>query len=253
MKQIIYQNNKHYTIATTLKDNTIADMQNMALHATNNPQAVINNRQALANYLQIPFTNMVFANQTHSDHFYEVRLDDLGKGINDTTSAIDDCDALYTKLSNVIIGVFSADCVPILLYDETSGIIAAIHSGWLGTTKEILNKTLKHLINNENLNPQTTYAYIGICIDQTTFEVGLDVINKLQQMSFDTSSFIKMISKEKALVDQKGINQQMLLNHGIPQNHIIVESGNTMSNSNDYFSYRLDKQCGRHYSYIIKK
>lgn len=253
MKQIIYQNNRNYIIATTLKDDTKEDMQNLALHATNNAQGVINNRQMLADYLQIPITNMVFANQTHSDHFYEVCANDLGKGLYDLNSAIADCDALYTKLSNVVIGVFSADCVPILLYDETSGIIAAIHSGWLGTTKEILNKTLQHLITKENLNPKTTYAYIGICIDQTTFEVGLDVINKLQQMSFDTSSFIKMISQEKALVDQKGINQQMLLNNGILQTNIMVESGNTMTNPLDCFSYRLDKQCGRHYSYIMKK
>ncbi len=252
MKQKIYLDTNQVLIATTLKDNNALDYNNIALHATNNQEAVILNRKSLANFLNIPFENMVFLNQTHSSHLYQIRKNDLGKGIISLKDAIDDCDACYTFEKKVPIGIFTADCVPIILYDPTTSCIAAIHSGWAGTVKEILNKVLDHLLTKEKIDPKNLIAYIGVAIEFDHFEVGMEVVEKFKQMSFDTSPFIRYSKNNKAYIDQKAVNKQMLLNHGVLASNIIVDPTSTMDNtSDDLFSYRKDKNCGRHFTYIM--
>lgn len=254
MKQKVLFDNNQLIIATTLKDTTCPDNNNMALHATSNTSAVIFNRKKLAESLNIPFERMVFLNQTHSANLYHITSSDLKKGIISCDDAIDNCDACYTFEKRVPIGIFSADCVPIILYDPTTNMIAAIHSGWAGTCKEILNKVLDHLIIHEKIDPTNIHAYIGIAIEKDHFEVGQEVVDKFKQMSFDTSSFIYPKKDGKYLIDQKAVNKQMLLNHHILESNIIIDHDDTMDETlTHFFSYRKDKKCGRHFTYIMTR
>ena len=113
---------------------------NMGLHACESTNAVIENRKTFANDFNIDPNQCVFAKQTHSDHLVKVTKDDCGKGVFDYESAIDDTDALYTKDKGVCLGVFHADCVPVLMADPITGLVCAIHAGWQGTVKEITRK-----------------------------------------------------------------------------------------------------------------
>lgn len=58
-----------------------------------------------------------------------------------------DVDALVTRLPNVAIGVFTADCVPILLCEPKSGLIAAVHAGWKGTAKGIVANAIETMVD----------------------------------------------------------------------------------------------------------
>ena len=102
-----------------------------------------------------------------------------------------------------------------MLYDPIQNIIAAIHSGWQGTVKEITRKTMEHLITQEHVDPSHVIAYIGPAIAYRSFEVGRDVIDQILSMSFDTSGYITYLSDEKALVNNRGLNKQMLLDAGV--------------------------------------
>ncbi len=253
MKFINWKNDKHILAGTSLRINHEKEANNLALHVCKNTHHVLENRKNFSDTLGIAMDSWVYPQQTHSDHIKEVTNQDCGRGVYTYTSGIPDCDALYTKDRLVALGVFHADCVPILLYDPIQQIICAIHSGWQGTVKEITGKALDHLIEKEGCNPQNMFAYIGPAIGFKSFEVGSEVIHQIQTMSFPTESYVAYASNEKAFVDCKGLNKQMLLNKGLLNDHITVDKNDTFQHNDALFSYRRDASCGRHVSFIMRK
>ena len=141
MKLKFYENNEKRIVGVTLKDESFAEQNNMALHVCQNKASILENRQALAKILQSDLSQLVCANQTHSANFFRVEKTHVGLGASSSESAVSDTDALYTYEPNVVISSFTADCVPVLFYNERTNLIGAIHSGWQGTVKEI---TLKY-------------------------------------------------------------------------------------------------------------
>lgn len=250
---IIWKQNNDLIAGTTLRHLSYPDQNNLALHVGGNIRNVINNRKQLCNDLSITLQQWVFLQQTHSDHIYEAMKKDQGKGTLSYSDGIENCDSIYTKEKNLAIGVFTADCVPLLLYDPNIPLICAIHSGWQGTVKEITTKTLQHLINKEHVNPVDLHAYIGPAINYESLEVGLEVVEKVKQMHFDTKNFIKYKNGNKAFIDNKGLNKQMLLNAGVLEKNIAINPRNTFLPDSELFSYRRDHSCGRHLSFIMMK
>lgn len=250
---ILWKDTRAFSAGTTLRDPMQRACNNMALHCGEDKDDVLANRRMLANMLHVPMERFVFANQTHSDHIYKVGEADIGKGAFTNEDAIVDCDALYTRERNVLIGVFTADCVPILLYDPITHIIAAVHSGWLGTTKAILSKTLDVLIQTEGCRSEHLLAYIGPAIAYQSFEIGMEVVAQIKKLPFDTTPYLRMKNETKAYADNKGLNRQMLLNAGVLSEHITVDQNDTFIDNEVFFSYRRDHQCGRHLSFIVQR
>ena len=238
---------------TTLRDPSLPENNNMALHACLRKEDVLNNRDTLSKALHIASSQWTFAMQTHSDHIHEVTAADAGRGYRVYEEGIADCDALYTKERNIAIGVFHADCVPVLLYDPFTGIIAAIHSGWQGTVQEITRKTVTLLMQKEHVDPAHLMAYIGPAIAYRSFEIQQDVIDRIRAMSFDTHYYLTMLPNGRAIADNKGLNMQMLLNLGVERDHITVNPNDTFLKNDAFFSYRREPACGRHLSFILRK
>lgn len=111
---------------------------------------------------------VVHLRQIHSDevHIYNDENKDLKNK---------EGDAIVTNKTNTIIGVFTADCVPIILLDENKKAVAAIHSGWKGTFKSITKKTIEKMIKEFNVNPGDLKAYIGPHIRKCCYEVSNDL------------------------------------------------------------------------------
>lgn len=219
----------------------------------NNPNQdlILANRKTLATYLHTSLENMIAPNQVHSSNYQEVTREDGGKGMFQKETAVKETDALYTKDTDLFLVSFHADCTPVLLYCRDQGIVAAIHSGWLGTTKQIVSNVVKHLIEKENCNPKDMYCYIGPCIEQVNFEVQQDVIHLVQAMDFDTTPFIKRKDATHYLLDNKGLNKQQLLNLGVPKKNITVSPYCTIANNDLFYSHRK-KETGRSIT-IIKR
>ncbi len=220
----------------------------------NNPNydKILNNRKNLAKYLNTSIDCMVAPNQVHSTTFKEVTILDAGKGMYQKIDSIDQCDALYTKESNLYLLSFHADCTPILLYARDKQIIASIHSGWVGTVNQIVDKVVSHLVTVEKCDPHAMYAYIGPSISKEKFEVQKDVIEKINAMNFDTSSFYEKTDDIHYLVDNKGLNKQQLLNNGILDKNITISPYCTIKNNDLFYSHRA-KQSGRSITIIKKK
>ena len=107
--------------------------------------------------------NIQYLNQIHSDNVF------IYNGSDDIKS--EEGDALITKEKNTAIGVFTADCVPIIIVDAKNNIIASIHSGWRGTFNSIVIKTLEKMVTEFNIDTNETKVFIGPHIRQCCYEV----------------------------------------------------------------------------------
>ncbi len=87
-------------------------------------------------------------------------------------------DAVVTNEERVIIGAFTADCVPVVLVDEVKGVIAAIHSGWKGTFNSITKKTIEKMIQEYDVKIEDVKVYIGPHIRQCCYEVSEELKEK---------------------------------------------------------------------------
>ena len=243
-----------------MKDRSRPDQNNMALHVCNDPQGVLENRHQLEKET-IPLNRWALAWQKHTDQFYRVTRKDIGKGAYDKDTSILNVDALYTTEPEILIGVFTADCLGILAFDSTTPCVCTIHSGWKGTVQKITYKTIAHLIRKQLLHPQTTQVFFGPSLQFDSLEIGQDVITQIQAMDMNTAPFLKPISEQKALFDNQGLNIQMLRDLGIPSENIHPSSYDTLKDIQDKFSYRMNNRlkefpkCGEHfiYGYIDKK
>lgn len=86
-----------------------------------------------------------------------------------------DADAVITRQPGQWIGVRTADCVPVLLYDPVKRIVAAVHAGWRGTVKHIVRLTVERMCETFGTQPADILAMIGPSIGPEAFEVGEEV------------------------------------------------------------------------------
>ncbi|NIP38426.1 MAG: peptidoglycan editing factor PgeF [Candidatus Dadabacteria bacterium] len=156
-------------------------------------------------------------------------------------------DALITDLKGICIGVYTADCVPVLLYDKNKSVVAAVHAGWRGTLSGIISEALSVMKNSYNSAPDDIVSVIGPCIGRCCFEVDRDVAIKFIEKYEETDSFINP-SGEKYMLDLQHVNKEILKQAGVGSIEVIGIC--TKCNLN-YHSYRREgKGVGRQLSFI---
>ena len=253
MTSQFYETLENITAGTTLKDPNQALNGNLALHTGEDASLVIANRQTLADALQVDADQFVFANQTHSKKAYQVKADDQGRGTKTTDDAIDDVDALFTYEPNIVIGVFTADCVPVLFYDEDTGLIGAIHSGWKGTVQDVVSATFAKIKRKHpDIYMGNMKAILGPSIAQDSFEVDKDVADQFTALGY-ADDFIQWDARRgKYLINNQATIAEQLKRVGFLPENIQLSDQDTLKMT-DGFSYRLDKTPGRHFNFITRK
>lgn len=222
----------------------------MALHVCQDPNNIIANRQRLSTELGVTLDQFVCANQTHSSNFYKAEKVDAGKGTYDVADAIADVDALYTFERELVLTAFSADCVPIIFYNDD--LVGAIHSGWKGTVQSITEKVFVHLRDVEAVDLSTVQVHIGTCLSQTNFEVDADVADLFQAFGY-ADTFIEYDAvRHKYLIDNQAVVRAQCMRAGIALEKVTTDLTCTMDAA-DGFSYRQERTAGRHMTFIMRK
>lgn len=247
-----YETPENITAGTSLKDPKQPLDGNLALHTGEDASKIIANRQDLAEVLQIDADQFVFANQTHSKKTYQVKAEDRGRGSQSTEDAVDDVDALYTYEPDIVVGVFTADCVPVLFYDEDTGLIGGIHSGWKGTVQDVVSATFAQIkAGNPGLYMGKMKAILGPSIAQNSFEVDQDVADQFRALGY-ADDFIQWDDKRgKYLIDNQATVAEQLERVGFLPENIRLSDQDTLAMA-DGFSYRLNKTPGRHFNFISR-
>ena len=133
--------------------------------------------------------NILLLNQIHSNKFIFI-----GKKYNNNNKP--KADAIITDQRNLPIAVLTADCAPILIYDDKIKMIAAIHAGWKGAFKGIVSKVIKFMIK-KGCKLENITAAIGPSISQKNYEVKQDFKRKF--IKKDKKNYIFFKNKKNKL------------------------------------------------------
>ena len=161
-------------------------------------------------------------------------------------------DALITNQKNLPIGILTADCVPILIYDNSSMMIAAIHAGWKGAFKGIVNKVINFMIK-KGCKRKNIHAVIGPSISQQSYNVKRDFFRKFIKKDKKNKIFFKEKKNVTYFNLPKYVKSQLKFNKISSIDHINID---TFSEKNNFFSARRSlrlkhEDYGRNISIIM--
>ena len=177
---------------------------NCGISSADNKKNVQKNLETVCKKIGCTPQNLILLNQVHSNKFFFIDN-------NCNSKKKFKGDALITKSKNIAIGVLTADCAPILIYDKKLKIISAIHAGWKGAYNGIVDKVLNALFKTGS-NPLNLFVSIGPCILQKNYEVQKDFLDR----------FIKKDKKNKKF--------------------FIIKKNKTYFSLNDYVYYQFKKK-----------
>lgn len=213
------------------------------------------NRQWLCSELGISEHCLWLPRQTHTDNVACIDDDFLKLSKAEQTERLENIDALITNIPRQCIGVSTADCVPVIIFDERNQAIAAIHAGWRGTVQHISQKALSLMRERYGTNPHDCCAVIGPSISLEAYEVGEELIPIFKEAGFPSSLFSLPSShtplpcEAKPHLDLWAANLYLLENAGIPLTNIQVSGICTYQHADTFFSARrLGIKSGRIYS-----
>lgn len=223
------------------------------------------NRLLLANELGIDANHIIMPHQTHGveSRIIGEEFATLPDGVK--KMLLEGVDAVMTNIPGMCIGVSTADCIPVLLYDEEHHAAAAIHAGWRGTQARIVHKAVQEMRMAYQTDPTKLKAVIGPGISLDNFEVGDEVYAAFEQAAFDMSAIAEERIKRNPNADDPAkaferkwhinlplANIQMLTHNGVDEANIINTGICTFDNADNYFSARrLGIESGRIYTGII--
>ena len=192
----------------------------------------------VSNKMGVSLKSLLLMNQTHSNKV--IIITKKNKNLKKFNS-----DALITKLKGVALGVVTADCVPIILYDIKNQIIGCVHAGWKGASAGIIENTVKKFkkLNSKN----KIFASIGPCIGEKSYEVDINFYKKfIIKSKKNAKYFVKKNNVKKLFNLRKYVNDK-LVKLNIKVDHV---DHDTFKEKSSFFSYRrsqklLEKDYGR--------
>ena len=200
------------------------------------------NLKLIAKKMTVKKNNLILMHQTHSNKVKEINKNNYKNKIYS--------DAMITKLPGFALGVVTADCVPILVYEKYNKIIGCIHAGWKGALSGIIKKTIfkiKKIKSNNKI-----YASVGPCIGKESYEVDLKFFKKFISKKNKNKKDFKNKNKKKKLFDLRKFVTDQLLEMRVVVNQV---DHDTFKEKNNFYSYRRstilkDRDYGRCISVI---
>ncbi len=164
------------------------------------------------------------------------------KNLDDAENGNKKSDALISNLENILVGVKTADCVPVLLGDNRTKAFAAIHAGWRGTANSIVVKTIEKMRQIYGTNAEDLICAIGPAASGKNYEVGQDVIDAFEE-NFSTCGNLFVKTREgHALLDLHLANKTEISSIGVLPENIFIAPLCTMERTDLFFSYRVEKK-----------
>ena len=197
-----------------------------------NKKNVYKNLSFVSKKMKISTKKLFLMYQTHSNRV--IVINQRNKHLKKFKS-----DALVTGLKNIGLGVVTADCVPILLYDIKNQIIGCIHAGWKGASSGIIENTVKKFekINSKN----KIFASVGPCIGKKSYEVDINFYKKFIIKSEQNRKYFSRKNSNKKLFDLRRFVNDKLTKLNVHVNHVKYD---TFKENDKFFSYRRSQKLG---------
>lgn len=201
------------------------------------PEHFMSCRQSLADRMGIPEENLIIPRQTHGC---------LCRVIDRTPfpeTELEGVDGLVTSLPDVVIGVNTADCLPVVMTDEDNGVVGVAHAGWRGALGGVVQSTLEAMLGS-GADVGSVKVIMGPCICTECFEVGREVASQFPSAN--------VVEYDKPHVDLAGYVRDRLMECGVRPENISLPGDCTRCRPELYFSARaMGVASGRNFTFAV--
>ncbi len=194
------------------------------------------NLRVVSKKMKIKNEKLLLMHQTHSNKVAIINH-------NNKNSKKFISDAIVTKLKGYGLGVVTADCVPIILYDAKNQIIGCVHAGWKGAFSGIIENTIKKFKRMGSKNK--IFAAIGPCIGTKNYEVDSDFYKNFIIKSKKNAIYFLRKNKVKKFFNLRKYVSDKLVKLGVKIENI---NKDTYKEKGSFFSYRRSKKT-KEYDY----
>jgi YfiH family protein len=213
---------------------------NMATSGGDTRERVTENRQRILDGLGMPECGIFDVWQVHGTEVIPSRIPRLMGTLHQKA------DAILTDQPGLVLLMLFADCVPIFLYDPRHQAIGIVHAGWQGTVDHVAARAVGKMVSTYGSKPEELMVGIGpsICLDH--YEVGLNVIARVDAAFGSEVGLLVHRKNGHAHLDLWKANQLVLTGAGVLPEHIEVAGLCTVEHPQDWYSHRGEKgQTGR--------
>ncbi len=218
---------------------------NCGIGSKDKKKNIYKNLKKVCKKIRCAKNKLVLLKQIHSNKVFSINKIPINKPTGD---------AMITSKKKFALGILTADCAPIFIFDPKIKIIAAIHVGWKGAYKKIIYKTIIKL-KKKGSNIHDLIAVIGPCISKNQYEVKKDFLKKFTIQKKKNINFFNF-SKNKIFFSLNEYIENQLSDIGVKNVEIINKD--TYSRKNNFFSHRRslrnkENDYGRNISVIMIK
>ncbi len=208
---------------------------NLAGYDEDAAENIEENRRRFLNVFEENY-KLASAWQVHGNDVKTVR------NLQDAENSDEKFDALISNLPNILVGVKTADCVPVLIGDTKTKSYAAVHAGWRGTVESIVIKSIEKMRSEFGTKPENLICAVGAAASGKNYEIGQDVIDAFEKNFPDSENLFTETRKNHALIDLHLANKNQLISVGVSEENIFIAPFCTMERPDLFFSYRLEKK-----------
>lgn len=202
---------------------------------------------AAARAFGVPLDRVVTVDQVHGENI--ALVDDLNFQDIRRVRA----DAVITAVPRIAVGVETADCVPVLLFDPEKPAVAAVHAGWRSTVKKIVQKTVHRMHEGFGSEPSRMVAAIGPAIGPECYEVDGPVIGPVREAFSFWQAVAAPRGNDKWSLDLVKANKLELMQIGLKEENIHSLGLCTSCRKDLFYSFRAEGRTGRMLSVIMLK
>ncbi len=217
----------------------IFESLNLGHRRGDDPERVRENYRRFCAATGTDVDRVVMTNQVHSNVVKVVTAADVKPDLLAPTPF--EADGLATNDPGVTLVIFSADCIPVLLFDPARNAVAAAHAGWRGTASAIGAMAVETMVKHFGSDPANIRAAIGPGIGRCCFETDGDVPAAMTAQLGSLAAPHMTQTGEKWHVDLKAINRAVLERAGVLPEHMDVSSDCTCCQHGRFWSHRFTK------------
>jgi polyphenol oxidase len=163
--------------------------------------------------------------------------------VSELDQPVPEADAAVTRDPGAAVAVVTADCVPILLADERTGAVAAVHAGWRGTAANVVGATVTALRREWDVDPASLVAAVGPSIGACCYTVGEELVTAFEQAGHARDELDRWFSTHddgRLALDLWTANRDLLEAAGVPAANIHVAGLCTKTHREVFESFRAD-------------
>lgn len=209
---------------------------NLGENCGDEEENVRENYRLLLDGLGLEQQELCFTKQVHGNEVRVVTNEDRRALF---TPFVYEADGIVTNVKGLPLICYTADCVPVLLSDTSSGTVAAVHCGWRSTTADILGEAVGKMMKL-GATARNICAAIGPAIDICCYETGSEVPLAIEKLLGGDcgETFFEVGESGKFMVDLKETNRLRLMQLGLKEGNISVSDECTSCNCDRYWSHR---------------